>query len=405
MFIKNYLFLVKIIFLFPILLIFLIFRIFLNIRIGMIETSSFGHMLIPIEIFLCEKKDKKLENTDLVLWFCENPAKLDMRVKTLNTYILEKWRKNLLILPRHLLEPLFILFYKFKSTRKFVYIVKEKNPIGKVSFLPGKKIDEYNLLKKYEPFIKFSKKEENLATEILTKYNLNKNDRIVCFAGRSQFYKNEKLSARNSNVLNQIDGMKFLIDNGYKAVRLGKDEEVQLPQIHDNLIDFSFSKDRSDFLDLYLVSICEFFVSPASGINEMATIMRKKKLLIDFSHFENLYKQNLSFIPIILPKKIFSKKQNKIIPYSKFFEFKFEQINNLNKFEEGGYQLIDNTSDEIRYAINNMSRLVKNKINFEQKKIRQQKFWENFEKFYAFSPKNTIICPTFFDNNEDYLIS
>ena len=137
----------------------------------------------------------------------------------------------------------------------------------------------------------------------------------------------------------------------------------------------------------------------------MATIMRKKKLLIDFSHFENLYKQNLSFIPIILPKKIFSKKQNKIIPYSKFFEFKFEQINDLNKLEEGGYQLIDNTSDEIRYAINNMSRLVKNKINFEQKKIKQQKFWENFEKFYAFSPKNTIICPTFFDNNEDYLIS
>ena len=53
---KYYLLFVKLVFLSPIILLFLISRIFFNIKIGMIETRVFGHMLTPIEIFLCEKK-------------------------------------------------------------------------------------------------------------------------------------------------------------------------------------------------------------------------------------------------------------------------------------------------------------------------------------------------------------
>ena len=46
------------------------------------------------------------------------------------------------------------------------------------------------------------------------------------------------------------------------------------------------------------------FISSSSGIDEMATIMRKKKMLIDFMHFDGMPLLNLDMIPIILPKKI-----------------------------------------------------------------------------------------------------
>jgi len=84
---KQYLLWIKLIFLIPVIFLFLILRIFFKIKIGIIETSSFGHMLTPIEIFLCEKQEKKLFNTDLVLWF---PQK-----KITNEYILNKWKKKL----------------------------------------------------------------------------------------------------------------------------------------------------------------------------------------------------------------------------------------------------------------------------------------------------------------------
>ena len=91
-------------------------------------------------------------------------------------------------------------------------------------------------------------------------------------------------TARNSNVLNQLDGINKLIEKGYIAFRLGKKENIKLSInfSSSHVIDFAFSSKRSDFLDLYLVSKCLFFISPQTGIlsNEMATIMRKKKLII-----------------------------------------------------------------------------------------------------------------------------
>ena len=399
MLIKNYLLWVKIFFLSPFIISFLFIRIFLKIKIGMIESSIFGHMLSPIEIFLCEKYEKKLIDTDLVLWF---PQK-----KITNNYILDKWKKKIIILPRHILEPIYIFFSFFKFSNKFNYFVNEKNPNGEIKIEPGKKIDEYNLLAKYKPFITFSKYEVNKAKVILEKKNINLDDDIVCFTARSTHFKNEKTeTSRNSNILNQLKGIKYLTTRGYKAARLGKNELVELKKENQNIIDFSFSKDRSDFIDCFLVSKCKFFISASSGINEMATIMRKKKLVIDFIDFDNFYAQNPNTIPIILPKKIFSKKTNKLISYQNIFKRNFKtEINNLQSLKNSELLLVDNTEDEIEKAIINMYRFINNELDLESHKKTQEKFWKNFEKYYYHQPKNTILCPDFYEQNKDILVN
>ena len=53
--------------------------------------------------------------------------------------------------------------------------------------------------------------------------------------------------------------------------------------------------------------------------------MRKKKLVIDFIDFDNFHAQNPNTIPIILPKKIFSKKTNKLISYQDIFKKNLQQ--------------------------------------------------------------------------------
>ena len=120
-----------------------------------------------------------------------------------------------------------------------------------------------------------------------------------------------------------------MIEKGYIAFRLGKKENIKLPiNFSSHVIDFAFSSKRSDFLDLYLVSKCLFFISPQTGINEMATIMRKKKLIIDFIGFDYLLESNPSYVPIILPKKIYSKNKNNFLLYKDIFNFSFKEINN-----------------------------------------------------------------------------
>ena len=58
---------------------------------------------------------------------------------------------------------------------------------------------------------------------------------------------------------------------------MGKNERSKLNFTDKNIIDLAFSDIRNDMLDLYVSSKCEFFISSSSGIDEMATIMRKKK--------------------------------------------------------------------------------------------------------------------------------
>jgi putative glycosyltransferase (TIGR04372 family) len=390
---KYYLLWIKLIFLLPIILVFLIFRIFLNIRIGNIETSVFGHMLIPIEIFLCEKKNKK--ESSIVFWFPEKNIS--------NKYILDKWKKKLLVFPRHILEPIYIFFSFFSFSKNFIYFANEKNPVGKILVSPGKKIDDSELLQQYDPFINFTKKEISDAEMILSEFNISQYKAIICFAGRSKSYKSETFeTARNSNVLNQLNGINKLVDQGYIAFRLGTKEQIKLPKNYPNqVIDFAFSSKRSDFLDLYLVSKCLFFISSQSGINEMATIMRKKKVIIDFIDFESLYLQNLFYIPIILPKKIYSKKKNNFLPYKEIFNFPFKEINNLEKLKDKNFEIIDNSPKEIEEAILNMDNCIRGELDLKKELKNQKEFWDIFNVNYGFRPKQTIICPSFFHANLD----
>ena len=390
---KNYLLLVKLIFLSPVILLFLISRIFFNIKIGMIRTSSFGHMLTPIEIFLCEKKNKK-ENS-IVFWFPEKNIS--------NKYILNKWKKKIIIFSRHILEPIYIFFSYFNFSKNLIYFVNDKNGKSKIIDKPEKFIDDSNLLQKYSPFINFTKKEIYDAEKILSEFNITQYKAVICFAGRSKSYHNEVFeTARNSNVLNQLNGINKLVDKGYIAFRLGKKEKTRLPiNFSNHVIDFAFSSKRSDFLDLYLVSKCLFFISPQTGINEMATIMRKKKLIIDFIGFEYLLESNPSYVPIILPKKIYSKNKNNFLLYKDIFNFSFKEINNQETMKNKNFELVNNSPKEIEESIINMDKYIRGELDLKKELRNQKEFWDIFYFKYGFRLKQTIICPSFFRANVD----
>ena len=58
-------------------------------------------------------------------------------------------------------------------------------------------------------------------------------------------------------------------------MRLGKNEINKINLNDPNIIDYSTSVDRGDFLDVYLASKCEFMISSNSGINELVVLFRK----------------------------------------------------------------------------------------------------------------------------------
>ena len=136
----------------------------------------------------------------------------------------------------------------------------------------------------------------------------------------------------------------------------------------------------------------------------MATLMRKKKLLLDFIHFDDMRSHNLDTIPIILPKKILNRETSEFINYSNIFEIPWVEINNLNINKSEKYDLVDNSEDEITNSIINMYKYINNNLDLKKERNNQEKFWIRVNNRYRINSQNTIICPTFFDQNKKILI-
>ena len=272
-----------------------------------------------------------------------------------------------------------------------------------LSAIPEKLRTNQKFLKNSNPFVKFSKKEIEEGNNYLEKNFINKNDKIVVFCSRTPIYRSESyISVRNSNIKNQMMSMNFVIDNNYKAVRVGRDKINKFEINNKNFFDYTFADQQSDFLDLFIISKAKFMVCGNTGVNEIATIMRIPRLIVDFSNFNFLYNFNEAFTPIILPKKLFSKSLKRYLNFKEIFEKKLFDVNIISEIPND-IQLIDNSEDEILEATKEMKELVENKLDLNTERIKQGNFWNLYAKFYGVK-EGMIISPNFFKKNNKLFI-
>ena len=150
---KKYKIYIKLFFLIPIILIFFIVRIFKDFRINRIKSDKIGHMTIPMEIYICERKVGL--NKTPVIWFFDKIIA--------NQFLKKKWSQKLFILPWQILEPIYVLFKKYKIFHIFLEDFSKDSELfeGRLRILDGvKQIDNKDALLKYKPSIEFTFKEK-----------------------------------------------------------------------------------------------------------------------------------------------------------------------------------------------------------------------------------------------------
>ena len=160
------------------------------------------------------------------------------------------------------------------------------------------------------------------------------------------------------------------------------------------------SSDRRDFLDVYLVSKSKFMISSQHGVNELAVIFRKPRLVVDCYDIPALEFSHLKLM--IIPKKFKNLNSGKIINFEEAFKKKLNCIHIKSKVNELGYEWIDNNELEIKHATENFYNLLNNSLNLDEILQKQKNYWQNIEKYFGFKNKNKIvICPHFYSNNKD----
>jgi len=418
---KNYKIYIKLFFLIPIILLLLIVRIFKDFRLSRIEGRKIGHMTIPIEIHICEKKDDP--NKAPILWF------LDDNLST-NQFLKKQWSQKLNILPRYLLEPIYILFKKYKFFHFFFEnyhdstktnhiksnLINSDNYIAatcKCFICSGsrmvpryvkdgvKQIDDNNLMSKYKPSIEFNHKEKNEGENYLKKIGVQ-NKKFITFTSRTSVFKNEKLpEIRNSNINDKISGIKFMVSKGYKAIRMGKFIKEKINSSDTNIIDHATSGNANDFLDFYLISKCEFMVSDSTGITTIAALFRKPCLIVNDIGVHSIVEHPNRRMYIL--KKFRNINTGELVRFEEIYKNKlnFESFG-LQSLNRLGYEIIDNSELETKKAIESFYDLMNNNLNLDEILNKQKKYWQNIEKYFGFKNTNkVIICPNFYLNNID----
>lgn len=388
---KNISIIIKLFFLTPVILLLLVIRIFKNFRINKIISHKIGHLATPMEIYVCEYKENP--NKIPIIWF------FDKRIA--NKFLKKQWSKKLIILPRFILEPIYILFRKYEFFNFFLEDFSNESELVKRTLKDGvKQIDDKEVLLKHKQSIEFNDKEKNDGENYLKNIDFQ-NKKLVLFSSRTSAFHDEKEeSYRNSNINNQILGIKFLVSNNYKALRIGKNEIEKINFVNQNIIDYAISDDRSDFLDVYLGSKCEFMISSDSGINQLADLFRKPILIIDH-YYCSSYERYASKV-IVLPKKFKNLNTGKLIGFVEAYKklLNIDYSCNPSKVNKLGFEVIDNNEFEIKDATESMLELINNGFHLDEILQKQKKFWNDLENNLGYKPNNkVIICPNFYSKN------
>ena len=374
----------------PLIVLIILIRPFFKIKIGQLNSRVIGEFATPPEVFLCELKSKKIikEKNEIYIFFCNRPIS--------NQYLLKHWEKNFIIFPRLLIEPIYYFFSSFNFLNFFLCPWRKdfKN------ILHRQMEDIHNVLPKYPTSLKFNDEEIILGEQNLLEFGYKKKQKIVCFVNRDGSFKNEKLTAcRNANISSYKKAVNYLADKNFFTMRMGRKNLQKIDYEKKNIVDYCFSKKDSDFKDFYIFSRCDFLITTDHGINELATFFRKKKVVINFQSFNKLNFLDENYTSLILPKKYLDLKTKKFIPYREVYQKKLYEIGYIEDLNKAGYDLIDNTEDEIYNCTIEMTELLYNKTTYD--KNEQNNFWEIHQNYFNWKPRLIRISNSFFNENLD----
>jgi putative glycosyltransferase (TIGR04372 family) len=230
------------------------------------------------------------------------------------------------------------------------------------------------------PVVGFTRSEVDLGESFLRSIGVNEDQKIVCFATRTESYylglqktgvKLKPQSIRNPDEMVYLDIAKSLSERGYFVIRMGKDLTTRVPkELESSIYDYA-SFDRSDFLDAYLLRRCDFLLNGCTGMGLFRGILNLPTVLTDLY----LVQKNFFYCDVGIFQKVWLVRENRLATVG-------EMVTMGNSFsderhqERLGVRLVKNTAEEILAVCDEMeARLNGAWISTEEDEALQQKYW------------------------------
>lgn len=162
------------------------------------------------------------------------------------------------------------------------------------------------------------------------------------FPGKDFSYHN----FRDCTLANQKLAIQWLVDQGLYVFRMGKVSDQNVPIQHERVIDYA-NEFRSDFMDVFLMSECFFFMGPGTGLTNIGQVFTKRILIINSAPISCI-----SWSPggITMPKLYRDQRTGRLLNFSEIVANGSYNFGSSQLFEQAGIELIENTPEEILAA-------------------------------------------------------
>lgn len=372
-------------------LILLLIKPFFSIFIGNFYSRRIGHLCQEGEIVLIKKLYYPFK---LVFYYFEP------NFKVCNKALKDIIKRNIILINSNIMNGLnFWQNNVLKKKIKFYNNINLRDHYSQNIFNENLRIH-----------LTFTEEEIEYGDSQLEKMGL-KNKKYVCFLNRNEKYLDTFLdkdysyhSYRNSKYENYFESLKFLKEKNFQILKMGYQDNLNLNK--NLLFDYSNSKYRSDFMDLFLVYKCHFFLSGGAGLDALTKVYRKPivstNLIPIMPKFWPGYEKNKS---VFIHKKIFGKKEKKLLTLKEIAEKSLISANRNDMYNN--VDLIENDSEEILNAVKQMYNMLNSKFNFEEQEYLnlQIKYWKIlFDKELKTNNFPSLIGYSFLKKN-NYLLS
>jgi putative glycosyltransferase (TIGR04372 family) len=275
--------------------------------------------------------------------------------------------------------------------------------------LPAQDRDIHGLLRRTAPHLHFTPQEDQRGRAAMTQLGLPEDARFVCFHSRDNGYSALEVSpeqvrmygCRNSRIETYLPAADMLAQKGYYALRLGVSTAQTFTPSHPNIIDYTM-KGRSDFMDIYLLAQCAFYLGDTCGLAEVPKIFRRPIVWVNMTTLE--YAPTWSEQDIFIPQKCWLRAEDRLLTFREVIERRISRYEHCTDFDDAGVDLIPNTAEEIlALALEMDARLNGTWVAAEEDEALQKQFWSFWQPSDVNSEFKCRVGTQFLRDHQDLL--
>jgi len=370
------------------------------VRLGSMNTTRLGHLLIDVEMATAEREcgvNTKHPRT-LDLWYPWRAGQ-----STANEQLLRMWKRSLHVWPALLLEGAAHVNGLVPGGNP------HKIPFRKESGRLNNFHDVHGALRRTRPHISFTDTELQRCADESRELGIGESARVVCIHVRTARYLTSRMGDANSTSHDFRDGdigtyreaILRLAGTGYTVVRMGTDLEEPLDIEHPLVIDYATSGRRTEVMDLYLPSVAEFFVGVLSGPSHVAQMFRRPLLLTNLIPISKMMLSMDDFL--FVPKRVVSA-GGETLSLAELVASGAYDLNDSVQYSERGLIVVDNTAEELADACMEMSmRLEGTWVDSEADHAAQDRFLSLLPEYLLEGKGRGRIATSYLRRNEWFL--